>query len=368
MKVLEARKRILRVASVILTAAILTSTSWALADSKPYFVANDGDVFTGGWFINPSDGQCETGAASYQAPNYSSLSTTRYQGAIMAFSDAGARVGAYDNLDAFALGMIEGSGAPTSYGFYTGLGGTSDLSFSNNNAYSQSNFWGGLFDGSNLRRDHCIPNYWEKRNGTPGGIPAAQPTGAINLNNNNGNYIISGSIATSGGTISPVNATTGRKLAYFVDGDLIIRNDIVYGAHNANNVPKFVLVVRGNIYIEPGVTRLDGWYIAQPTSGNNDGVIWTCHDGDPSRLPLPVDTWVRTNCNSALTINGALTAKQVNLLRITAGLGSSGPGGPGTSAENFNYTQQMVIGGPFFNQPPNRGSGLDSLISLPPVF
>lgn len=352
-KVAMTKKRLFRIASTTLTAALLTSTGLALAESRPYFVANDGDVFTGGWFYDPG-GLCQTGAATYQAPDYSDLNGTRYDGAIMAFGTLGPpRVGASDNLDAFALGMIEGGAS--SYGFYTGLSGSSDLSFSNDNLPNQ--YWGGIFEGDGARPDHCIPDYWAKQSE----LPAATSAGSVNFNAGNGKYLVnpSGTLTLPGGTVG-----ASKNLAYFINGDVFITGNINYdAASTADNIPKFVLVVRGNIYIAPGVNEIDGWYIAQP-NGTNDGVIWTCHDGNPANSQ-PQDTWVRTNCDGPLTVNGAFTAKQINLLRINGGLNTAAPAGP--PAEIFNYTPAMVIGGPFFNAPPGQGS-LDSLISLPPVF
>lgn len=362
-------KRIFRAASTLLTAILLTTAGLALAESRPYFVANDGDVFTGGWFYDPG-GLCQTGAATYQAPDYSDLNGTRYDGAIMAFGTdsprAGAHVGSLQappaGLDAFALGMIEGGAS--SYGFYTGLSGSSDLSFSNQPPTSpQANSWGGFFEGDGARPDHCIPNYWAKRTSPP----AAQPISNVNPTTDaTGNYLVNNSTTIGGGVVA-----ADKNLAYFINGDLNINGPITYAPYNADTVPKFVVVVCGDIFIDPGVNQLDGWYISQdPSSASgcnlpDGGTIWSCHDGDAARLPVPSDIWVRTNCNIPLTVNGAFTAKQVNLLRINGGLNTAAPAGP--PAEIFNYTPAMVIGGPFFNAPPGQGS-LDSLISLPPVF
>jgi len=362
-------------AIALIVGLLITQVGLVFADSKPYFIANEGDIFAGGWFLQGSN--CDTNkpnTGTYQAPDFGSLSTTRYRGAIMSFTDSNSRVGASSNIGAFSLGLIEGSNpidpspTPSRYGFYTGLSSTSALSFSNYDNYAQvypNPFWGGLFNGGGAEVAHCIPDYWVKQSSAP----AATPAGSFSLAAANGKYTLNAGASPfiiPGGTIAPGAPGSGRNLTYFIDGDVYINDDIVYGTpYNAENVPKFALVVRGNIYVAPGVDRLDGWYIAQP-NGSNDGQVWTCHDGTTLNNSPLSDLWVRTNCGGALTINGALTARRVNLLRIAGGLGSVSPG---TSAEVINYTPEMVIDGPFFNaSSATTGGGIQSLISLPPVF
>lgn len=324
------------------------------ADSKPFFISQNGSIFAGGGF----EPNCVAGTPPYQAPNYTN-DTDRYNGGILAFANVGgSRDGAHSNLDAMALGLIEGGGSDR--GFYSGRSGQSDLSLANvdSAAYPQgAAYWGGMLDGSDTRRNHCIPDYYStKRVGTQ------QNRNNINLSENDGQYQITQALTTfNGGTVN--NDADGKKLTYFIDGDLYIRGDIDYPSYTEAQVPKLAIVVKGNIFVDPGVRNLDGWYIAQP-DGGNEGAFWTCHDGNPSNAQ-PVDTWVRSNCDNPLMVNGAVTARQVNLLRVNSQAGRTIPSTP---AETFTYTPAMVIGGPFFNQPPSVGDGIQSLISLPPVF
>jgi len=252
--------------------------------------------------------------------------------------------------------LIEGidAASPLDYGFFSGLtgqgpapAGSKTLSLSNVDNFSQGNaFWGGIMEGEKLKA-HCIPNYFNTKQTNIVGDWSA--TG--NDLSANGQYTWFGG-PMNGGTV-PADTT----LVVFARNSVRINSNIVYGPHNISNVPKFVLVVQGDIYIHPGVLRLDGWYITQP-SGTSSGVIWTCHNGNST----PDDTFMRRRCNTSLDINGALTAKQINLGRINGDLSSS-------SAENIDFTPEMILGGPFFEDDDGDSTGdIQSLISLPPVF
>jgi hypothetical protein len=346
------------------------------ADSEPYFKTYGADDFTGGWYS--AGNVCNTAGGNYQAATYGPLNN-KYKGGILSFggpSGAG-RAGAASEFGAFALGLIEGNSAaapPVSnnFGFKTGASaGNSPLSFANvDPAGAGPTFWGGLFDGSPARAPHCIPDYTSKKDA------GATPWTVNNYSQNDGVQHTYG-----GGTIAGGTVNGGTKLTIFSSGDVYINGNIVYNnaTYNATNVPKFVLIVKGNIYIAPGVNRLDGWYIAQ-TKGTelatttmpacatnivdcNSGVIWSCYDASAGQI-APRDVWVRANClNKPLTVNGALTAKQINLVRVNDGVGL-----PATPSEVVNFTPEMIMGGSFFNAPPPTGGGIQSLISLPPVF
>lgn len=352
---------------VLAALLVLTQSVTALADTWPFFQSQNGSTFAGGWFEDPGE-FCDTSGGNYQSPDFNNLGTTKTRGGILAFANVGGtRVGAHSNLDAMSLGLIEGSGGmPQNYGFYTGLSGTSDLSLANVDSNGQgAAYWGGLLDGGINRYPHCIPDYYNTKRLPPPNAPQIVGN-IINLGAQSGQYQINGNAVLNAGTISPVSSTSGRKLTYFVDGNLRITGNVEYDtSRTAKNVPKLAVVVRGNIYVEPGVTQIDGWYIAQPSSGTTGGEFWSCHDSSFSNPPI--DTEIRGSCDQTLTVNGAITAKQVNLTRINGGF-DPGSIAPASSAEVFNYTPEMVIGGPFFNQPGPPSGGLQSLISLPPVF
>lgn len=343
----------------LLIAAIALPT--AQAATKPYFRTNYGGPFVGGWYDSNTTPCSDSSLISnYQGPTYSPTFSNQYKGALMAFSDLGSRHGSSSNLDAFATGLIEGpTAAQPSYGFFTGLAasppapnGSRSLSFANADNFGLSAFWGGMFEGAAGLNSHCIPDYYAtKRAG-------AQPAWSTNLNDNQ-----SGQFDWGGGTISGGTLPANKKLIVFVDGNVKINGNITYGSNSISSVPKFALVVRGNIFIDPNVSRLDGWYIAQPDSINvaGTGIIWTCHDG----VSNPSDIWMRFNCDSNdLDVYGALTAKQVNLNRIRGNLGAG-------AAEDVFFSAAMVLGGPFFEDDTTTittSGTIQSLISLPPVF
>ena len=384
-----------RATSLILAVSLLLPVGIAAAaNHKPYFKVYGADVFTGGWF--KSAGTCANDKnSSYQAPLYSIAASkfsgqTAYSGGIYGFAKAaGSRTGASSELGAFSLGLIEGQ-ASTDYGFYSGTAGTNSLNFSNTNDTNDkaSTYWGGFWEGT-VRQSHCIPDYYGTKQNSPADL-GGKTVGQLST----GQYKdTSGSMVTLVKKNAAETIAAGTKLTIFVNGDVFIGNNISYaGGYSESNVTKFALVARGNIYIGPNVSRLDGFYIAQPGSGGGggggddqqqgqqqggqqgdtslSGFIWTCHD---SNTTTPDGGWIKDNCSQKLTINGALSAKQVNLVRTPgdlAGAPANEGSGSGNIAEVVNYTPEMVVGGPFFNPPASAEATykVQSIISLPPVF
>jgi hypothetical protein len=348
------------------------STGAALADTRPYFRAYGADVFAGGWFENNSV-SCNPGVSTFQAPNYSG-NTDFYKGAIMAYgiSSGGTTHGAGSEFGALSLGIIEGQNSGEPYGFGTGSSGYNALSFANKTSLTASNYWGGFLEGTN-RQTHCIPDYFNTFKKSATTLVSAADVSGLNSDK----YLITG--ATTIGSTGSLAAN--KRITIFVDGNAYISSNITYGPHVESNVQKFALVVKGSIYIAPGVSQLDGLYIAQPdlTLANpvtaDSGDIWTCHG--PTALPLPDAAYIYANCRTTgankgrLVFNGAVIAKQINLFRLDGDVATAAANEASNStniAEVFNFTPEMVVGGGFFNIPAGSGGKLDSLISLPPVF
>ncbi|MEX2006747.1 MAG: hypothetical protein WD877_01025 [Candidatus Saccharimonadales bacterium] len=344
--------------------------------AKPYLKVFGGDVMSGGWFNAGSS--CNTAAgSSYQDPNYQLVGDVR-NGGILAFSKEGpngvSAGGASSQYGAFSLGQIEGNSGPQ-YGFYSGSaqsanGPTSKkyLSFANDDEAKAP--WGGFYEGD-VRQSACLPDYWTKlANANASGLSvlgSLTPSGAYSASASGSNPFVVNN--------SPVNLSAGKKITLFVNGNAYIGNNITYGPSNANNLPKFALVVKGSLYIDPAVTQLDGVYIAQP-AGNivtaDDGNIWTCHPNNS----LPVYDDYPATCTNQLVVNGALLAKQINFLRAKGDVATATTAeddlSPAMASDNIaeiiNYTPAMVIGGPFFNQATAPTLKVQSLQSLPPVF
>lgn len=354
--------------------AISSPLAYAII-TRPYFKVFGADVFTGGWF--------------YQAPA-TSCASTKYQdpltqgtvqpGGTFAYTRTDSSGipggGASSQFGAFSLGLIDGM-LNTQNGFYSsGATGSSNnanwLSFANDEAATVP--FGGKLQGS-TPQGHCIPDYYGTK------VPASPQTlpASFDISTLSGSYFRNSptslvTINSTSKTISP-----GRVLTIFINGNAYIGANIVYsGTSTAGSVPKFALVVQGSIFIAPGVTQLDGLYVAQPDPnvGNpmstDTGVIWTCRNN----TTVPTLAFLGS-CTPKLIINGALIAKQVNFLRSSGNVATAAANevpvcstaNPSCATEVVNYTPAMVIGGPFFDPPASSGSlKIQSLVSLPPVF
>ncbi len=370
MKRVRFPKVALWLAICLMSFGVLAPGVASAAITKPYFKVFDGDVFAGGWF-DSGQTSCNPGDANYQAPTYSSPTynpaTSIYKGAILANS-RGTLLGASTDFGAMAMGFIE-TNAGSQFGFTSGTAASGNsLSLANNSTVTVTNYGGGLLSGT-ISQTHCIPDYY----GTKQNSPTAWGTNTLSTAAS-GQYIKDFSPTIT----SILDLTSANQLVHpdkditlFVTGNVVIDNNITYHpGYDFTNIPHFTLVVRGNIYIYPTVTNLDGLYIAQPnpSSVSTTGVIWTCHD---SNNTAPTASVVYVGCGTKLIVNGALIAKQVNFLRRSGSVATATNSETSSSAniaEVINYTPEMVIGGPFFNATTTPSLQIESLVSLPPIF
>lgn len=385
---------------VISSSLLPLSTSYA---ARPYFKEFGGDIATGGWFNSGTTNCLAPGISNYfqdgdYKPNGITGDAFKSYGGIYSFMrDIGGYAGSSSQFAAYSLGTIDGEGSAVN-GFYTGniSGNKKPLSFANYGVTGPpAGYMGGLWGGDIRSASNCIPDYYGTKDSSPRGngvspgfgsglpsslsgtstyntAPGATP---INLFANN----------------NPVTVQRGAWVTVFVNGNIKINANVNYQARGntntpVNNIPRFSVVVKGNIYVAPNVTNLDGLYIAQPDMANPDpvgskdtGVFWTCDDGNKSSFTSPGgNSWLVSNCNSKLTVNGAVIAKKLYLFRVAGDANSAFPGEtPGSgnnAAEEFNYTPEMLLGGPMLpdsektdlisgNQP-----AYDSILSLPPIF
>ena len=176
-----------------------------------------------------------------------------------------------------------------------------------------------------------------------------------------------------GSTSSPVNLTlnggvlgVGDNMSIFVNGNVYITasgiNGIIYAGdshtsgsgavwNSTADIPSFSLDVTGNIYIDPGVTELDGIYTAQPASSSSGGTIYTCSAGTgqyvdgtfPTGTPFSpmAANELFDNCKNQLLVYGNFTANKVSLMRTFGSLRDETPtpavthtvgGNPGANA------------------------------------
>lgn len=164
--------------------------------------------------------------------------------------------------------------------------------------------------------------------------PAGNAT-ISNLASMAGAYKYNGNVTINAGP-SGVVLPNGNDLTLFVKGNVYINGNITYNQsgwslnvtqHGINtNIPSFELIVSGNIYIDPGVTNLDGLYTAEySTAGDSNGRIYTCAY---SNGPVTYSTTNGPNdfysiCNKQLTVSGAFVADKVDLQRTYGSLRDS---------------------------------------------
>ena len=259
-------------------------------------------------------------------------------------------------------GLASGAGAPPASNNPADAG----LSFANTPSSlitdsSDSPTLGGYYGSS-----HCI-----RGEDPPDTAVAEAGTNAQPGNLDGAHKYTTDKLTLNGGSISP-----GKNLAIFASGDVYINGNITYGSGwNVGNVPSFVLRAGGNIYIDPGVTQLDGLYIAQPS-----GKIYTCADAS-GFAPMAASA-MYDNCKNRLTVYGSFIANQINLMRTFGSLrnaqnnaqpcSNAGSAGPAQSAncaaEVFRFSPEMYLSKPAVKPPSNGATRFDAYTSLPPVL
>lgn len=203
--------------------------------------------------------------------------------------------------------------------------------------------------------------------GNFGGTPTctAPPTpklGALNLAGNpaplpaSGNYQHTGNLKISGGNIS-------GSTAIFVKGDVYLNGNITYNTAgwSPGSVPSLVIVATGNIYVDPGVTQLDGVFISQPSSPAAGGTVYTCATAiNPTTFKVNSDF---TACHNQLLVNGSLTGNKIKLLRTFGSLrdDTPTPGTPGGSQLGLQYSSCGSYGNPSGGEPCLPASGTSGL-------
>lgn len=251
--------------------------------NKPYFKAYNAGVSAGGDF-KQSDGSCSSGSNGGILAGWNNNTGGNDRGAGSQLSSL-----AYIRITGFASAQTNITRSPT------------DLSFANTEA-------------SNINQSADSPKLGGNFN--PGGsrciTDVSPPPGTVNKPD---------------GYVQPGVSGISNSQSVFVDGDVYINGNIEYAANwPAANAPSFVLRASGNIYIAPGVTQLDGLYIAR-------NKIYTCaeNNGGGNFTPMAGGS-VYNRCNNQLVVNGNFSAKQVNLLRTLGSLRDEKPT-PGRPAE-----------------------------------
>ncbi|HEX5744352.1 MAG TPA: hypothetical protein VFX84_02790 [Candidatus Saccharimonadales bacterium] len=159
-----------------------------------------------------------------------------------------------------------------------------------------------------------------------------------------GSHCLTDQKAPSGATVHSGNYTVGAKSnvsnnqSVFVNGNVRITGNVTYiNSWNIDSAPSFVLRATGNIYIDPGVTRLDGTYISNKT-------IYTCSNNSFSPKPASA---MHNGCKNQLVFNGSVVAKKINLMRTFGSLRDERPIGavPAGSQIGFKWSSAGPITG-----------------------
>lgn len=284
-------------------------------------------------------------------------------GAINAFYRPSKQAGSSVQVAALALGAID-SLASAQLRLSPPLR-TNGLSFASTT---------GAFGGS-LGGTHCINDFYGRMP-----VDVAAAAGAWDLSvPTNGAYSRTSGLAIN----SPVSVPNGRRLTLYVDGDVNINEPITFGSTSwvsKADIPSLVIIARGNITIAPGVTQLDGVYVAQAGSPGS-GQIITCAElsGVPVALAALYDT-----CTQPLTVNGAFIAQSVQLRRAggsslryaqtlehpSGAIHSCETGSrPVCAAEIFIFSPEVYLSKPFLPGLRDPKAGVyDSITSLPPIL
>lgn len=313
--------------------------------AKPYVKIFGGDTSVGNGF----------GSTCTANPDGSITSWNKDSGA-SGYAGAGGQFGVYalDRIHNYASAQNTGAAAAP-YG----------LSFANTGSgvVTSGGFYGGNFGGL-----PCTHDYYADKPATT--TPLLPTFDASNLDPSvhafsSGSPGLPTPVTITGGNINPNQSST-----LYIYGDVFITGDIKYPASwDRKSVPFFKLVVKGNLYISPNVSQLDGAYIVQST-GTGGGTAYTCA---VAMVPLTPNAALHNLCKGKqLVVNGLLSAPTIMLLRTYGTLGNSTAGenrGSTNAAEVFNYNPALWISQPNDSSSSGGQTGTyDSVTSLPPVL
>jgi hypothetical protein len=193
---------------------------------------------------------------------------------------------------------------------------------------------------------HCMQDNSSKYGGLAPTAPASLPLVDANVS---GAWLVNGSYTFSGSRQMP----PGSQKVYYINGDVTIAGNLFYPApyNSINDIPSLLIIATGNIYVNTGVTRLDGQYVAR-------GTFYTCY---PKVEPATTLT-----CNSLLTVNGAVSANQLDLFR-TYGADGATVSSRQAPAELFNFSPELYLVN-VLNSSSQTYVQVVNTIELPPRF
>ena len=305
--------------------------------THPYFSVLGGDVLAGAGFGDAT--------SCVEDP------TAKIRGFNAGFKGAGTQLAAIANaqINGFSTGTQPDTGTVTALAAGGQPGG---LAFANTDPSSLGNM-GGM---------GCVADYVEEA--LHGNVEPTldEDTSSVDLATmSSGIYVYNNNLSSLFTIHASGQIPANRRITLVVYGNAVIDSNIIYGAYaNMDDAPNVTIIVDGgNLHIAYPVTRLDGFYVVKP-EGVADGTLSTCSD-------LEGGNWVGTIdpalCSSVLTINGAVSAKNIQLNRTANSLS-------GAPTEVFQFSPEVWAGGLL-----NCGGDItlcsaadDYLVSLPPVL
>lgn len=325
--------------------------------NRPYFKVYGGDIVAGGSFKDATTGTCTT------APGQGNLiGQYRLGSGPPSNGNGGPGTGGAGTQFA-AIAVLKVSGVASAMLRFSVPTSVSGLTFANTTANLPADKFGGDFGAPG----YCAPNYFDDEQFKDARISSSS-TSAINVSN------IITDVPTGKQTkikpalgvltiTAPLPVNTRHTL--FVDGNVSINSNIAYApliaSNNPDDLPYLTIIAKGDILIDPSVTRIDGLYIAQSGGASNPGHIYTCAGLASATIPL--------GCSAKLTVNGAFIANRVVMQRTNGTLRDSPrerePSTSANIAELFQFAPEMYIGRPIFKE---RSAPYDSIKGLPPVL
>ena len=237
--------------------------------------------------------------------------------------------------------------------------------------------------GGNFRSDwRCLPNRYHPPDGSPDTGNSLDLSTLTNPKTNVVYYKPQQSQQST--TPVPLEITggtnlTGIKATVFVDGDLLIKENIIndnglnkhFDFHSLGHI---TLIAKGDINIAPNVTRIDAVLVAQPGGIKNGttvgGVINFCFYDRFNNFTRG-SVYHYSTCNKQIRVNGSLIAQRILFNRIYKTLANE-PARADLSnsqaAEIISLSPDLLVGVPLLDFSLDWKNSADAVFELAPAF
>lgn len=247
-----------------------------------------------------------------------------------------------------AVSSITGFASGASRSSLSRISPVNSLSFANNNSQL------GDFLGGATSPAKCITDLYELFNRQE--LSEKEINTILNDGNNRGagvdvEPVIAKVADDHSHTMSGTPVISGKSVI-LVDGDLNITSNVSYtgsyGSYPNLQIPSLVMVVKGDINIDPSVTNIDGLYMAIPDENGNGGNINTCSTFNN-------DAAGNAACSSAtLIVNGAFVSRDADFYRFShsyiesIGAINMGLGQTSYASEMISLSPEMYLSNPLY--------------------